>query len=72
MLDSETGNRDFVKNRPDEGIQNRSRLIKTGMGSKSPAAGGQFGEIINSGASIVMSKVHKVPSPPPVDLNSDG
>ena len=51
LLDSEIGQRD-LKNRPD--LEKR-RLLKTGMGMK----GIEFKDIINSGASIVMSKINK-------------
>ena len=63
LLDSEIGQRVFEKNMPEP---KRHRLIHTGMGTKTPD-GANFGDILNSGKSIVMSKVHKVPSPPAVD-----
>ena len=63
MLDSEIGQRDIMKNRPD--VQNnRNRLVKTGMGNKAAA---YIGDMMNSGKSIVMSKVHKVASPGQAD-----
>ena len=60
LLDSEIGNRDLIKNRTDA---NNKRLIHTGMANKSPGANARFVDINNSGKSIVMSKVHKAPSP---------
>ena len=68
LLDSEIGSRDFVKNRP-EGSKNR--LIQTGMGHKQSPGATHFGDMINSGASIVMSKVHKIPAPS-VDQKTEG
>ena len=45
------------------------RLAKTIMDSKSPGA--QFRDIINSGASIVMSRVQKGPSSPVIGLEAN-
>ena len=68
LLDSEIGQRAFEKSKPEP---NRHRLIQTGMGTKSPDGTTNFGDIMNSGKSIVMSKVHKVTSPPAVDQKTE-
>ena len=64
-------NKDIGHNLGSRNRQTRDneRLAKTIMDSKSPGA--QFRDIINSGASIVMSRVQKGPSSPAIgsDVN---